>query len=193
MKIVNVKEIKLKDTKEIRRIYKENFPKVERVLFNKLYSGVFADFKMYGFFNANNEALGFVHLINMDEFVHVNYIAVEKAYHRKGLGTKFIEWVKKEFNKPIVVDVENFDLSAKNIEERARRLKFYYKNGFNDGDKEFDWAGTKMFYMTTGKISDKKFMTHIVKCFPTISNIKTHKSNKEKLESYLKNSSKIGN
>ena len=181
-----VKQIDIKDAKEIRRIYKENFPKAERVPFKNLFSGVFEKFKLYGFFNNINETLGFVHLINEEEFVHINYIAVEKRYQRKGLGERFIQWVKLTFKKPIVVDVENFDLKAPNIEQRINRLKFYYKSGFMDGDKEFEWAGTKMFYMKTGEISDDKFMKHIVKCFPSITNIKSHKSNKKKIELYCK-------
>ena len=50
-----------------------------------------------------------------------------------------------------------------------------------------------MFYMKTGDISNDKFMSHIVKCFPTISNIKPHESNKEKIKLYLKNISKSAN
>jgi len=181
-----VKQIDIKDTKEIRRIYKENFPKAERVPFKNLFIGAFENFKLYGFFNNMNEILGFVHLVNKNEFVHINYIAVDKGNQRKGTGSKIIQWVAFNFKKPIVVDVENFDLDVPNIEQRINRLKFYYKNGFIDGDKEFDWAGTKMFYMKTGEIPDAEFMKHITTCFPTITGIRPHKSNKRKIELYFK-------
>ena len=110
MKNLIVKQEGIKNSKEIRRIYKENFPKVERVPFNKLFSAPFANFKLYGFYNDAGETVGFVHLIEEDKFVHVNYIAVDKKRQREGFGSKFIEWIKLEFNKPIVVDVENFVL-----------------------------------------------------------------------------------
>jgi len=50
-----VKQLKMNDSKEIRRIYKENFPKAERVPFKNLFSGVFEKFNLYGFFDDTNE------------------------------------------------------------------------------------------------------------------------------------------
>lgn len=185
MKNFIVKQMDINDKKEVERIYVENFPKVERVPFHKLFLEPFSDFKLYVFFNSADCILGFAHLIVNQDFVHINYLAVDKKYQRKGFGSKFIDWVKLEFGKPIVVDVELFCLYVLNVEERAKRLNFYYKNGFIDGDKEFDWAGTKMFYMSTCEIPVEKFMSHIVKCFPTISNIQPHESIKEQVDNFL--------
>ena len=65
-------------------------------------------------------------------------------------------------------------------------MKFYYKNGFRVGLTEFDWEGTKMYYIHTDSISDDEVMKHNRICFPTINNLKPHKNNLKEVEKYLK-------
>lgn len=166
MENIVVKQFNLKDdAKDLKKIYKESFPKVERVGFKELFSSVFKDFKMFCFYDSE-VLLGFAHLLNSDNFIHLNYLAVNKNFQNEGVGSSIINWIKMNFNnKPIVADVENIDVNAKNAHDRFRRLHFYYKNGFFDGKSEFDWNGTKMYYIITGYISDVEFMDHIKNVF----------------------------
>lgn len=173
--------------KLVKQVYEESFPANEKLDFENLFSGVFKDFVLYGFYLCEN-LVGFVHLANKEEFVHLNYLAVSKKYRSCGIGSYIIRWVKNQFNnKSLVADVENLDSNAENNEQRIKRLKFYYKNGFRDGITEFDWEGTKMYYIHTNDISDDEFMKYIKVCFPTIKNLKPHKSNLNEVENRAKN------
>lgn len=173
-----------KNDKQVRAVYEEAFPINEKVDFEQLFSGIFKDFVLYGFF-CDKKLVGFAHFLNHNDFIHLNYLAVRKGYRSQGIGSYIIKWLQKTFNnKAIVADIENLDEKAENKEQRFKRLKFYYKNGFKDGKVEFDWEGTRMYYIHTNKISKDSFLTHIIKCFPTIENIKKHKSNKRLLKNY---------
>lgn len=183
---IRVEQIKLNNSMAVKKVYKSSFPLNERVPFKNLFSGVFKDFALYGFY-FEDILVGFVHLFDSDEFVHINYLAVANEFRNKGIGSYIINWLKNKFNnKSLVADVENIDHNAKNNEQRYRRLKFYYQNGFVDGLTEFDWEGTSMFYIYTNSISDVKFMKHIRTCFPTIKNLRPHKSNVLEIEQYIK-------
>lgn len=176
-----------KNDNYVKQVYENSFPPNEKVDFKELFAGVFKDFVLYAFY-LENTMIGFVHLVNKDEFVHLNYLAVAEDYRSAGVGSHIIDWVKKQFNnKTLVADVENLDANASNNEQRMHRLKFYYKNGFRDGKTEFDWEGTKMYYIHTNAISEEKFLKHIMICFPTIKNLKPHKSNFNKVKKYIKN------
>lgn len=179
---IEVKLIELEDnTKAVRRIYKTSFPRKERVAFKDLFAGVFKDFLLYGFYYEQN-LLAFVHLNETEEFVYLNYLAVGKKFRSRGIGSYIINWVKVNYNKPIVADVENLDDNAKNKDQRVSRLKFYYKNGFFDGKTDFLWEGYEMYYINTAEISDKSFMKYIKICFPTIKNERKHIDNKSKIK-----------
>ena len=189
---IKVEQIKLNcNDEQARKVYKNSFPVNERVPFKSLFEGVFKDFTLYGFY-IDDVLTGFIHLLNAEDFVHLNYLAVAEGYRDKGIGSYIISWIKNKFdNKPLVADVENVDFGAENNSQRLQRLKFYYKNGFTDGVTEFDWEGTSMYYIHTNTISDEKFMEHIQICFPTIKNLRPHKSNALEVQKYINNSCKI--
>ena len=180
VEIINLNQ----NDEQVREVYEKSFPEYEKVDFEDLYAGVFEKFILYGFFY-EKDLIGFVHVFNGDDFVHLNYLAVNELNRSVGVGSYILTWIKnKHNNKPLVADVENLDSTSPNNEQRFRRLKFYYKNGFIDGKTEFEWEGTSMYYIHTNTLADEKFMKHIRICFPTIKNLKPHTSNFEAVKNY---------
>lgn len=170
---MELREIKdLSSSRDIERLYIDSFIEVERVDFNGFFSGVFKGFQLYGFYK-DKQLIGMLHFKNSKNFVHLNYMAVDKSCQSMGYGSQIIDWVKKRFNnKAIVVDVEEIEDNATNYEDRVKRKKFYYKNGFVDGKYTFMWEGVFMTYMHTQTLNGDEFMEYIRYIFPTIKDVK---------------------
>ena len=61
---IEVKIIELnKNDKQVKIVYEQSFPVNEKVEFEQLFSGIFKDFVLYGFFY-NKKLLGFAHFLN---------------------------------------------------------------------------------------------------------------------------------
>jgi len=171
MVFVEIKD--LKNCTDVKELYEGSFPPEEKVDFYGFFSGVFSNFKLFVLYD-EAKLVGMAHFCNTKNFIHLNYLAVDKKCQSKGYGTKIISFLKEKFNnKTIVVDVEKEGIKEKNNDVRKRRKVFYHKNGFLDGKYEFDWEGVHMTYMHFGEINGEEFMKYIVVIFPTIINIKT--------------------
>lgn len=173
MRFVKIKD--LNKAEDIKNLYEKTFPPRERVDFKQFFSGVFQGFELYGLYQ-QGKLIGMAHLNNTENFVHLNYLAVDKEYQSQGCGSYIISKIKHKFNnKPIVVDVEDVNENATDIETRIRRINFYKRNGFNFGKYVFDWEGFFMVYMTYKNIDSEEFMIYIQQIFPTITNVRERK------------------
>lgn len=162
----------LANAKQVKEIYIEAFPVGERIPFQDFFSKNFKGYQLYSL-TINEKVIAMVHFKNLKNFVHINYIAVEKKCRSKGYGSLILSKIKEMFNnKPIVVDIEELDEKSDNCKEKIRRKAFYKKNGFEFGKYNFWWEGFFMTYMAYGNVDGKEFMKYIVKIFPTIKNIK---------------------
>lgn len=174
IKTKNIKFKKIENKKtclDIKKLYIDSFPIEERVDFHKLFFGVFKNFELYGLYK-DKQLIGMAHFNNTINFVHLNYLAVDRKYQNQGYGTEIISWLKDKFNnKTLVVDVEELDKNALNNENRIKRKNFYNKNGFVDGKYCFMWEGVFMTYMNTQTINPDEFMNYIQIIFPTIKDI----------------------
>ncbi len=124
-----------KEWKEIKKIYLEAFPKAERKpLFVVKYSIIRGKTKVITVIE--NEILqGFAMVIPFENMVMVDYLAVSNEIRSKGVGSKIIAEVCKQFeNKKIVLLIERINDSAINSEQRSARRKFYIKNGFTSSN-----------------------------------------------------------
>ncbi len=161
----------LKNADDFRKLYLESFIENERVDFDKLFSGVFGDFKLVGQYD-NDKFVGMMHYVVKENFLHLNYFAIVPDCQNQGYGTKFLSWLKDTYpNTPIVVDVEEQDDTSDNADYRILRKKFYQKNGFKDGKYSYHWNGVYMTYFSTQDIDADEFMKYITWIFPTIKDI----------------------
>ena len=163
----------LKNADDFKKLYFESFPENERVDFNDLFSGVFKNFKLIGQYD-NGKLVGMMHFIIKPDFIHLNYFAIRPERRGQGCGSKCLSWLKRKYNMPIVVDVEELDPKSKNYEYRIKRHHFYMKNGMTHGKYTFTWQGEFFTYLNTKTINSESFMKHITYIFPTITNIQPY-------------------
>ena len=163
----------LKNCEEVKQLYHASFPPEEQVDFEKLFSGVFEGYNLYAVYNPDGVFVALIHFKKLENFVHINYLAVKKEHQNKGYGSATLTFVKKLYdNKPLVLDIEEIDDSAANSFDRIRRVNFYKKNGFKEGIYKFLWQGVLMTYMNTESIDAEEFMKYIQIVFPTIKDVR---------------------
>lgn len=114
----------LNNALDVKKLYENSFPEEERTDFFKLFSDIYEEFQLYALYD-NKNLIAFIHFNETENFIHLNYFAVDKLFQSKGHGSYVINWLKKEFpSKALVLDVEIPEKSAKNNNERERRIAF---------------------------------------------------------------------
>ncbi len=123
---------KLSNYKEICQFMKRVFPKEELMpmwLIILLTLKKNYDFNVY---YDNDLFVGILFTIESEDTLFVFYIAVNDEIHSKGYGSKLLQILFDKYpNKSITLFIETMeDKSAKNYEQRVKRLTFYERNGF---------------------------------------------------------------
>lgn len=156
-------EIKNADEKqwaEIRQIYFESFPKLERKPFFILRHSV-KNGKMQILTALEADALqGFVMAIPYHDMVMVDYLAVSGKIRSQGTGSRIMQEVCQKFSdKKIVLLIERPDGMAENREQRISRRKFYFKNGFtSSGIFITGHSGDMEVLNFGGTVSEQEYM-----------------------------------
>lgn len=115
---------------EIENLYEEAFPPNERMNTEYLYK-LDNHNKTYAFYQ-DNELIGFVSMIILNNIINLTYFAVVLKYRKLGYGTKILNIIKKIYrDKILIVDIEAINFKG-NREVRVLRKKFYLKNGSVD-------------------------------------------------------------
>ena len=144
---IKLEKIKYNDTRRIRKIYAEAFPKCERKPFaiirahNKSGAGsllkITLDGKLCGFF--------FTYFHN--EFAMVDYFAIHKDFRNRGIGEIALGKLAREYrDKKIFLEIE--DPSASEIAKR--RLGFYERCGLTREGTEVNLFSVDMELLTLG-------------------------------------------
>ena len=77
------------------------------------------------------KVVGFLCYNSYEGFLKIVWIGVKKEYHRKGVGTKLLNWLEKEAKKLKVEAIEVETLTDReNYEPYEATRNFYYKHGF---------------------------------------------------------------
>jgi len=142
---------------------RNDFPPQERAPFfairRNLKNGIFEGFILTD--DKSNFAYSLDTLSKDNSSVLLNYLAVEKAYRNKGLGTVLLELLQEHYvkNKAIIVEVER-SCDTKNNEEnkiREARISFYSKCGFFIvPDIEYSIFGIPMHLMVWSSCEGKE-------------------------------------
>lgn len=114
-----------------------------------------------------DEVLGLSFCLTFDKVVYMLYLAIKEDVRGKGLGSKTIELLKKEFEKrPIMLDMESIrEEGAEDMEERIRRRAFYERFGFIDtGYYLQDDEGMYDLFSTNGILYQEEFMDAMGLC-----------------------------
>ncbi len=75
--------------------------------------------------------VGFILFLKNEECGYIFFLAVDKNARSKGYGGAALKALADSYpNLQIILDFEEIDENAENIEQRIRRKKFYLRNGF---------------------------------------------------------------
>ena len=132
-----------KHKKEIKKLYKTAFPRNERaplpLLFKRTNNGRDSFYAVL----ENGEFLGLVYTIAAEKMVYVFFLAVKEEKRGRGYGTRILEKIRETNpHKIIALLIEDTeDVTAKNFDERIKRLEFYESNGFKRLNIKINEAG----------------------------------------------------
>ena len=116
-------------TDEFNIIYKDmlaQFPKSELKSYEKFLKLFGENYILYKV--VDGEFAGYIILFEYGDFIFIDYIAVLKQFHSKGLGRKILSLLKDIYpeKKGCFLEVEPPDISNP---DTIRRINFYTKNG----------------------------------------------------------------
>jgi len=120
---------------ETLRVYIENFPEFERkplsVLQEKIINGLF---RLYvGSLKEQVVSMALIQSIQNTSYVLLAYIAIDRKYQGKGIGSRFIKYLlrvikEQSLGKYLLMEVENPQFGEKRV-EKEKRVRFYKKLG----------------------------------------------------------------
>lgn len=127
------------DWESIKALYMRAFPENERIDTDLILShsnGVFEILAAYedGLF------VGFVILLTAGDISHLLYFAVDEAHRGNGCGSKILQAVHSlKPGQRFIADVENPNVPCDNSEQRAKRIRFYNRNGYKMTEIKYSW------------------------------------------------------
>ena len=149
-----------KDLEEIKALYESAFPEKERIAFGFIMD--YSDESNEGFevlaMYDGELFVGFVITINSDDISQIGYFAVNEKLRSKGYGSEILKSLhQSKPEKRFMADVENPDVECDNKEQREKRVKFYYRNGYQKTDIEYKWKGEDYWILSyNGNISKEE-------------------------------------
>lgn len=122
---------KSRDFKQIKRVYEEVFPKVERIplwlLKMRANEGKAEFCSLYD----EDEWVGFFYTILSKKLAYIFFLAIDPDKQGDGYGSQALEVIKKRYKDYTMgLSSENPSQKASNNEQRIRRQKFYERNDF---------------------------------------------------------------
>ena len=135
-----------------KELYEKSFPKYERRDWEEILQYE-QNNKIFNFFTINIEQnfCGIVSVWHFYEFIYIEHFAIKNDYRNNGIGSKILELLKKQYNLPIVLEVEPPENRI-----AKKRINFYTRNGFSTLNDKYiqppyskDLPACEMKIMTT--------------------------------------------
>lgn len=129
---MTLEKMKKEEWKQVREIYLEAFPKVERKPLSWIRrSCKSGKMEIYVAKDAGQIA-GFAISIPYRDMVMVDYLAVSSKVRSRGTGSQILQGICQLYQpKRVYLLIEDPTVAAENAEQRKRRKAFYLKNGFH--------------------------------------------------------------
>lgn len=166
-------KIEILDKNQIINIYNSrmvnDFPRDElrplKLILGPYKKGIYV---CYGLFdNETDELLGYAFFVKNENDYLFDYLAIADGKRGSGIGTKFLELLREEFqcSDSVIGEVED-PVCAQNEsdrENRKRRLYFYLSNGYIDTGVRVKLFGVDyiILEMDLGKKHDKDTITEL--------------------------------
>ena len=166
---------KLHEYKDVCRLMRSAFPKNEQIPMWLLRVLAFHQSVNFRAFYEDDQFCGILYTAENDKYIFVLYLAVNDRIRSKGYGTKLLDWLKRNAEKIIVLNVESLNPSAENALQREKRISFYIRNGiydtgcrFVDGDETYsvlasdtEHFNSKEYEMLLSRFSFGTYKKHI--------------------------------
>lgn len=129
---LRVEKVRLgKRNQGVKDLYVSSFPKEDQMPFwlmvamSHLWNTEFLAFY-------DDDALcGFVYMATIGKQTFVMFMAVDERLHSRGYGSRILDTVQSmHARNRVIVSIEPCDESKEDFEQRARRKRFYRKNGY---------------------------------------------------------------
>lgn len=132
------------DLKEIKRLYKRAFPKLERKKFSLIKRKVREGLsKILAVKDDNKNFCGLMITVSFDDIMLLDYFAVSEDVRGKSIGTKALEEFLKRFGNEYRIFLE-IELADGKDELKERRKNFYLRNGLKQSGTEVTLCSVPM-------------------------------------------------
>ena len=138
----------LKQWWEVRRLYAKAFPGSEKKPFSMIRKMHKKGVSDVWYFTREGRFAGLIITINGDDYILLDYLAVDEAQRGTGIGTEILQCMRKQYaGKGVFLEIESVYEECDNKEQRLRRKHFYEKCGMQSMEV-FVWLfGVKMELM----------------------------------------------
>ncbi len=147
------------DLKAIKALYESAFPENERTDLNFMLAdadtgGAFEVLAIYD----EELFVGFVITLSAGDISHILYFAVDASLRSHGYGSEILKAVHHSRpHQRFIADVEKPDDKSSNNEQRKKRLRFYYRNGYQKTAVEYRWNGEDYIILScNGEVSKEE-------------------------------------
>lgn len=175
MKLVKIKS--LNSLGEIKKLYKEAFPKIEQKPFFLLTFNQWRGINSIMAIEDKGEFCGLAITTEMDDRVLLMYFAIAKDKRGTGCGSQALQLLLEKYkNKKFYLEIESTNVKASNMEQRLKRKSFYIKNGLSVLDFQVNLFGTPMEVLSNGcHLSFDEYKELYIKSFSKIISNKVKK------------------
>lgn len=168
MKLNFIKYKDIKNKKEIKDLYIESFPKIERIPFVILRILDKKDVDFFGIYD-EGKFVGIAYNFKYKDIVYILYLAVSKEVRQQGYGSHILNGIKEMYKKNrIILNIEEILEDSDNYEQRVKRKNFYIKNGFYDLNYTVTEVGVEyemLCYNEDNKIVSKEEYNNLLRKF----------------------------
>lgn len=151
----------------VRRLFLEAFPAEERRPFWSLWLlSVVKRAVQLQAYKRENLFCGFSLTVCTQTYLYISFLAVPPEVRSQGCGAQILNILRKQYGKPILVEIEVPEDGTPNQEQRLRRKNFYLRNGFQSLNREIVGRGIHFELMSTEATYDREAYSEI---FPHLS------------------------
>lgn len=121
-----------KDLKQLRRLYRNSFPRNERIPFRFLFNSL-SDTNIMNAYYDQDTFVGMSFIYIVDDIVYLSYITIENPLRNKGYGSEILHLLCESYYPfKVALDIEEVVPEAKDYSTRQKRKDFYLRNNFKE-------------------------------------------------------------
>lgn len=155
-----------KDRAEITALYESSFPEAERMPYPLMIAFTLRrgmDMKLY---YHRSRLCAMTYVCTYGRLSYIFYLAVDEKLRGKGLGTKLIRQIKRDYPRnTVILEIERLDPSSENNDQRIRRKGFYKRNGFSECGRNVSYGGVDYEVLSSTGSLDSKELDRLIKHF----------------------------